>query len=176
MDINFICCSELLDAGIPEACLTSLGGCRNVYVTDACNVISVTETDGLITAIQMASGTQFYKFAFARDGATYTEDGVFSPQNGTYFYDQTVTFTVPKRELSKRQVLRLLVVKKLLFIVEDANGNFNLGGRYFGAEQTAHTSTTGAARADANNYVITINSQEPEQAPFIDPAIVPALI
>ncbi len=166
----------LLTGGILKDCANNLGGVKKIYITDFVNVLSVTETTGTLTAITMASGTVFYEFEFNKNTSTFGEVATVSLENGSLFYDQTVTLKIPRREVAKRNVLKLLMQKDLAVIVQDENGLYWYIGETNGANVTELPSESGTAKGDFNGYTITMKGQEPEQAPEVDSAIIAGLL
>ncbi len=166
----------LLTGGIAKDCDNNLGGVKKIYITDFVNVLTVTETTGTLTAITMASGTVFYDFEFNKNTSTFGEVATVSLENGSLFYDQTVTLKIPRREVSKRNTLKLLMQKDLAVIVLDSNDLYWYVGRTNGANVTELPSESGTAKGDFNGYTITIKGQEPEQAPEVDSTIIAGLL
>jgi hypothetical protein len=162
--------------GISLNCENNIGSLTNVYLTDYDNLVSVTETGGTVSAITMASASYFYEFEFNRNSATLQEDLNKSVEAGSAFFTQTVTMTIPKRDVAKRNVLKLLTQRDLAVIVKDANGIHWLIGRNDGGYLSEQTSTSGTAKADGSNYVLTIIAEELEMAPAIDSGIIAALL
>lgn len=166
----------LLNSGIPKGCDNNTGGVSKVYITDHENVLSVTAASGTITAFNMDSGTVFYEFVFNKNTSSFAENAIVSLENGSLFYEQIVTLVIPRREVSKRNVLALLMQKDLAVIVKDANGLYWYIGQFEGANVTELPSTTGVAKGDANAYTITITGSEPAQAQEVDESAVLTVI
>lgn len=166
----------LLTGGIAKNCDNNLGGVTKVYITDFENVTGVTAASGEISAFTMASGTQFYEFEFNKNTSSLAENAIVSLENGSLFYEQIVTLVIPRREVAKRNVLKLLMQKELAVIVKDQNGLYWYVGEANGANITELPSTSGTAKGDANAYTLTIRAEEPEQAQEVDEAAVTAVI
>lgn len=162
--------------GIDKTCENSIGGLSQVLLTDFDNITNVTETGGTVSAITMATASFFYEFNFNRNSATFAEDLTKDVTAGSAFFTQTVTMTIPRREVAKRNTLALLTQRDLGVIVKDANGLYWLVGRVEGAYLSEQASTSGTAKSDGNNYVLTLVAEELEQAPGIDGSIITALI
>ena len=167
---------NLLTAGIPKGCDNNIGGIQKLYIIDHDSVLSKTEVSGEITAISLASGTQFYEFAFNKNTSNFTDNATISQENQSLFYAQTVTLKIPRREVSKRNTLALLMQKDLDVIVLDQNGLYWYLGSQNGLRVSELPSESGTAKGDFNGYTITMVGEEPVQAYEVDSAIVPALI
>jgi hypothetical protein len=162
--------------GITLDCLNNIGGVVNVYLTDFENITSITQAGGTVSTIATASMTGFYEFEFNRNSASFTEELVKDVAGGSAFFNQTLTLTIPRREVRKRNVLSLLTQRDVAVIFKDSNGLYWYPGITEGMYLSAETTTTGAAKADPNNYVLTLFAEEEFMAPGVDPTIVPALI
>lgn len=150
-----------LTAGITLGCRDNVGGLKTMYITDFCNIASVTQTTG--DTISQISGTgTFYCFELIRTSSQHTETVNASLENGTVFYQgETVTYFA-KLEQAKRNILKTLAQsQRLAIVIEDNNGDYFYLGQTYGCFISAGTSVTGKALGDANGYNITFQYLEP---------------
>lgn len=172
-------CSTLLTGGIAKGCENNIGGVQKIYITDLCNVDTITAADGVISDINMITSSPvalFYEFSFNRNTSDFVENATVNVENGSLFYDQTVTLVIPRRESSKRNVLALLMQKDVAVIVKDQNGLYWYLGETNGLYVSELPSATGKAKGDLNGYTITLKGEEPAQAQEVDEAAVLAVI
>jgi hypothetical protein len=162
--------------GIEKDCLNNIGGVNKIYLTDFDNIISLSASGGTISTITMASASNFYEFEFNRESAVFTEDLVKDVTAGSALFEQTLEMTIPRRDVNKRNTLALLTQRDLAVIFRDSNGIFWYPGLEEGMYLSESTSTTGQAKADGSNYVLTLKGFEVERAPAVDPAIVGPLV
>jgi len=162
--------------GLSKGCENNVGGITKVYLTDLANITGVTESGGTVSVIGMAAMTSFYEFEFNRNSASFTEDLVKSVEAGSAVFEQTLSITIPKRDVAKRNTLALLTQRDLAVIFKDANGIYWYPGDVEGMYLSESTSTSGAAKADGSNYVLTLKGFEIERAPAVDPAIIAGLL
>lgn len=162
--------------GIAKNCDNNIGGLTHLYITDFDNVVSYTQSGGTVSAITMASASYFYEFAFNRNSATFTEDLVKSVEAGSALFEQTATVTIPRRDVAKRNTLALLTQRDLAVIVKDSNGLYWYPGAVEGMYLSESTSTSGTAKADGSNYVLTLKGFEQDRAYGVAPGIVAALV
>lgn len=162
--------------GIANDCENNMGGVTKLYLTDFDNVSSYTETGGTVSTITMASASYFYEFEFNRNSATFNEDLVKSVEAGSALFEQTVTVTIPRRDVAKRNTLALLTQRDLAVIVKDSNGHYWYPGEVEGMYLSESTSTSGTAKADGSNYVLTLKGFEVESAPVVDGSIITGLL
>lgn len=162
--------------GISGLCDNNVGGLTKLYLTDFDNVTGYTQSGGTVSAISMAAATKFYEFEFNRNSATYTEDLVKSVEAGSALFEQTITVTIPRRDVAKRNTLALLTQRDLAVIIKDSNGFFWYPGEVEGMYLSESTSTSGTAKADGSNYVLTLKGFEIDRAAAVAPGIVSGLL
>jgi hypothetical protein len=162
--------------GIAKDCANNIGGLTKVYLTDFDNITSFTQSGGTVSSIIMASASFFYEFEFNRNSATFTEDLVKSVEAGSALFEQTLTLTIPRRDVSKRNTLGLLTQRDLAVIIKDSNGLFWYPGEIEGMYLSESTSTSGTAKADGSNYVLTLKGFEQDRCSGVTAGIVAALV
>ena len=154
-----------LTLGRKEPCKDTVGGLKAVYFTDFGDYGTVTETDDEITDL---TGT-FTAFKYELKGNSSFEQAITSSrENGTTFFDQTLTLTLKKLSKEDNKELKLLAYGRPHVAVEDYNGNVFVMGLQHGAEVTGGTVSTGAAMADLSGYTLTLNAQEVKPANFVN--------
>jgi hypothetical protein len=147
-----------------------------VYLTDFDNITGFTQSGGTVSSISLAAASYFYEFEFNRNSATFTEDLVKSVEAGSALFEQTLSLTIPRRDVSKRNTLSLLTQRDLAVIIKDSNGLYWYPGAAEGIYLSESTSTTGTAKADGSNYVLTMKGFEQVRAYGVTPGIVTALV
>lgn len=161
-----------ISSGFVLGCRDNTGGIKNLYILSG-SITATNGTEGLITSIT-GSGT-FYKFELFRQTSNYSETINSTPENGTVFYEQSVTAVFFKLQSATRNKVKVLAQNPDLKIVVETNngasdgvGQFFLIGQDTGAQLVNGTSATGTAFGDLNGYTLTFTSQEPEPASEID--------
>lgn len=152
-----------LTAALPIDCLDKIGGIKTVYISGDFEYTSLTSdaTDG-ITALTGGTGT-FYEFQVPKSGASFTENFNISEENGTSFWEQTITIPIQHLSSAKREQIQLLSYNRASrVVVEDNNGVFWFIGISRGCTITAGTTTSGANVGEATGYNFTLTAQEPE--------------
>lgn len=162
--------------GIAKDCENNIGGLTKVYLTDFDNITGITQSGGTVSAITMAASTSFYEFEFNRNSATFTEDLVKSVEAGSALFEQTLTLTIPRRDVSKRNTLGLLTQRDLAVIIKDSNGIYWYPGQEEGVYLITTTSTSGTAKADGSNYVLTLKGFEEDRCSAVDSTIIAGLL
>lgn len=162
--------------GIAKDCENNIGGLTKLYITDFDNIVGLTSTGGTVSSITLATASNFYEFEFNRNSATFTEDLVKSVEAGSALFEQTITVTIPRRDVVKRNTLALLTQRDLAVIIKDSNGLYWYPGEVEGMYLSESTSTSGTAKADGSNYVLTLKGFEAERASSVASGIIAGLL
>ena len=126
-----------------------------------------TDTD----VIDSFGGTPTW-FKFDVKGTSSFEQTITSSrENGTTFYEQTLTLNFKKLSKQTHNEVKLLAYARPHVIVEDNNGNKFMMGLEYGAEVTGGSIATGAAMGDMSGYSLTFGAQEKIPANFVDATI-----
>jgi hypothetical protein len=165
-------------SGITFTCSSNTGGVQKIYLANFEDVTGYTESNSVVTQINMAAGATFHEFQFNRNTSSINEEATINLENGTTFYTQTITLVIPKREAAKRDKILVLAdgQPKLAVIVLDQNGLYWFAGLQNGAYLTANVTGSGVQKTDANGYNLTITGEEPKLAPEVDSTIIPGLL
>ena len=160
-----------LTKGRNEPCKDVVGGITAVYFADFGTLgepaYDVTDTD----VIDSFGGTPTW-FKFDVKGTSSFEQTVTSSrENGTTFYEQTLTLNFKKLSKQTHNEVKLLAYARPHVIVEDNNGNKFMMGLEYGAEVTGGSIATGAAMGDMSGYSLTFGAQEKIPANFVDATI-----
>ena len=162
-----------LTLGRKEPCKDVVGGLKNVYFVDYGGLGTVTLTDDEITNLTgttiggSANSLTAYKYEL-KGNSSFEQAITSSRENGTTFFDQTLTLTLKKLSKESNKELKLLAYGRPHVAVEDYNGNVFMMGLVHGAEVNGGTISTGAAMADLSGYTLTLNAQETLPANFMD--------
>lgn len=169
---------ENITEGVAKGCDNNMGGLTEIYITDLVNVQSVTETSGHITGFTMAGSPAavFYRFEFNKNTSSFEENEPINVENGSAYYEQKVMLTIPRRDVTKRNAIKVLAQRDLAIIVKDGNGIYWYVGKESGALLTELTSGSGVAKADGSKYTLTFIAEELEPAQTVAEAAVLAVI
>jgi len=157
-------CSNL-SSGQTIGCDNNLGGCKGFWVTEKSNItaIGLSSPGDEISTLTMSGS--LYEFEFNKGNLNYVESGEFNQQAGRDLYTQTVTLTLNRREKTKRDKLILLAQREnLIIVVKDMNDVIWYLGETNGMNLTTSVGGSGAAKNEANNYVLTFVGEEPSPA------------
>ncbi len=160
-----------LTKGRNEPCKDVVGGITAVYFADFGTLGAIgydlTDTD----VIDTIGGTpEWFKFE-VKGNSSFEQTITSSRENGTTFFDQTLSLTFKKMSKQTHNELKLISYARPHVVVEDNNGNKFMMGLEYGAEVNGGTIVTGAAMGDLSGYTLTMNAQEKVPANFIDATI-----
>jgi hypothetical protein len=159
----------LLTKGRALPCKTGVGGLKSVYFADYGTLGAITIASNEITAV--AGSPTVMQFDI-KGNSTLETAVTSSRENGTTFYESTLTLNFTFLEKDTQAEVQLLAVSRPHIFVEDYNGNYFLVGKEHGAELTSGTLSTGAAMADMSGYSLTFVAQEKAAPDFTAAAVV----
>lgn len=140
-------CREFFDF---ECCGYSVGGVRRVLVIDAKYVTGYTlDDDGAVTSV--ATSLPVWYELCLKDNVTLMDVTEDTTDAGTRFSVSLAAATYFMSQ-QNRNVIETLRRRRLVIIIEDRNGRYWLTGEDGAARVENIAGTTGAARADNNNY------------------------
>ena len=162
--------------GLTLDCRQGAGGVKKIYLTEFANVSTITSSSGQVSGITMSAGKKFWTVEVELEDAQFDENATVSIENGTTFYEQTLTFSVYKMTAKNRNIVRLLTQNRLMVIAQDADDVYHLLGETRAMHLTASASTTGKASGDKNGYNITLTGKEPLPSNTVASGIIAALL
>ena len=148
-------------------CRDGVGGVKAIYFTEFSNVASITSSSGTISSITMNSGKRFYLYECEPETAEASQKGTGSVENGTVFYEQSITFNLYKMNAKNRNILRNLIQNRLMAIVKLEDDTFVLFGEKRGINVTSQEDKTGKAMGDMIGSVVTLTAKEPLPANIV---------
>lgn len=153
-----------LTTGFTLDCRNSNGGIEAVYFTEIANKATLTSASGAISAFTLTTGKQFFKYELRKKTGLLEQNIQINNENGTVFYEQTLTIKLDKMETAKRNEILLLARTNLMAIVKDNNGKYWLVGETRGTLLSSGKGGTGTAFGDMNGFELTFVGEEPELA------------
>lgn len=163
----------VLTTGRTEPCRDAIGGIKAVYFMDFLED-AFTISAGEVTGIDVAV-TDVYKYELLADGNTFVESGGAPDQNsGTSIVTQTGTVVLKKQDTATANEINIIKKARPIAIYQFRHGNYLVQGVSDGTVVSLETAS-GGAKADFNGYTLTLTSEEPELAPYLDAATITAL-
>lgn len=153
-----------------------MGGIVEALIANYADVASVTAADGVISAITMASGKNFYKYNFARNTGSLSSNYTIDDTTGAKFVVSDLVLQFNRMEAAKRVEITALAEGELAVIVKDANGKYWYLGKDAAVVASAGDGLTGTARADRNGYAITLQDNSAEMPYEVSATIIAGLL
>lgn len=160
--------SCVLTGGYTLGCRDNIGGVQTVYIGEY-NGDDLTYSFTASNVIDAFGGAtvSFYTFEQEIETGSYTENGVFSTENGTSFYEETLSITLHRLDATLRNQILVLGQGKWRVIIKDQRGVYHLMGKQNPVRVSASTPGVGKAYGDLNGAVITFLGKEPEPAHIV---------
>lgn len=164
--------------GYEILCRDAVGGIEAVYITEFANVpqANIAASSGVITAMTCTSGKKFFTYQMEKENATYNNDITVSVENGTTFYQSSLTFTMKKMSASMKNNLKMLAQNRLIIIVKDNNGLYWVLGQTRGIDATDIKITSGKGFGDMSGSTITFSGKEPDFDNQLTASLITALL
>ena len=163
-----------LSIGRTLPCTSSVGGIKAFYVCSygTLGALTVSATTGELESI--AGTPTLYKYDV--EGSNGLEQAVTaSSENGSVFYEQTLTVTLKKLDKLTQFELTDLLKSRTHVFVEDYNSNYFLMGATNGVHSSGGSITTGQAYGDLSGFsALTFTAQEVLPAYFTVSTVVTA--
>jgi len=164
-----------LTQGYTLDCSDSYGGVKELHFIEFDNVVSITESAGVVTAITKATGKAFKKYQLIHQTADTEETATVSRENGTVEIKQSVKFPINKLSVSLRNELMLLIQNRLVCVAVDNNGTGWILGREFGLNVATVGAKSGIKLGERNGYEIALDGSEKVLAWKVDSSTISAL-
>lgn len=154
-------------AGITLDCESSLGGIKQVWITQYYNVKSVTVDDetNQISAITLEADAKWYNYQFRKGTGSLTSTLNVDETAGTNYVNNELALVFTKMETKKRIEIAALSIGQLVVVVEDSNGKYWFLGKDDYVSASAGTGVTGTAKGDQNAYTLTL-ATDSESYPY----------
>ncbi len=150
-----------------EPCKSSVAGLKAVYFVNYGDTgldvtFDVTDTD-VIDSL----GTAVAAYKYDLKGTSSFEQAITaSRDNGTTFFEQTLTLSLKKLTKEDNKELKLLCYGRPHVIVETNQGELFYAGREHGMDVNGGTVANGAALGDFVGYTLTLAGSEKAPANF----------
>lgn len=150
-----------LTSGFTIPCRDAVSGVKRLLITEWSNIESSTSSNGVITALTLTNGKQFWVYELAEGVCKAMNKQIVSVENGTNYNEQTIDFKLHKVQAASRNEILLLSQNDLAVIYEGRDGNYHLYGEESGLKLTESTEDAGQAIGDFNGYDIKLAGTQP---------------
>ena len=163
-------------SGLAKDCAANMGGIVEVMIANFADVTGVTITDGVVSAVTMATDAKFKKYSFAKNTGSLTSTYNIDAASGVKYVTSDLLLQFNRMETSKRVEITALSLGDLAVIVKDANGKYWYLGKDEPVNASAGDGQTGTARGDANRYTITLQDESLEMPYEVDETIISSIV
>lgn len=163
-------------SGLARDCNSNMGGIIEALIAPFDDVTAVTITDGVISAITMASSKKFKKYNFNKNTGNLTSTYNIDPASGVRYVTSDLLLLFNRMETTKRVEITALAMSDLAVIVKDANGKYWYLGKDEPVNASAADGQTGTARGDVNRYSITLQDTSLEMPYEVADSVIEGLL
>ena len=148
---------------VSKSCDNNIGGIVEIALYDAEDVTTITQTNGVVSAMTLSTGSAGQLFYIKRNTSNFTEEAAIDLVNGSSFVTQTINLMFHRREASKSYAIQLLGEgqRDLVAVVKDSNGLYWV---FNDLQLSAVGEGSGTAKADGSKYSITLLSEATDYA------------
>ncbi len=163
---------------IAKGCDNNTGGIKAIYIAPTEYVSGATLVNGTITGITMSGASKFTSIYFNKNSANYIEDGPNNLEAGSFVNSITLTLTIPRREVAKRNAISLIASgqRDVKLILLDFNGLYWYMGYENSANLTLIGEGSGSAKADGSKYSLTFLAEETQLMPEVSSGIISGIV
>lgn len=145
-----------------SGCKTGVGGVNAFYITNSSNVTAITESNSLITQIDMSGTSKFYEFKPNKKSSNWMQSSLDSASGNIVPFEQTATMVFSKNQSYDINTIKLLATGYFSVIVEEKGGNYYLlnGTDNEGLELVSGTEfQSGTVVSDSNAWTIVLKAE-----------------
>lgn len=146
-------------------CKTGIGGIKHIYVANYNLVTWDAIVSGAVAGVTGA--TSFYRITPAKNSGSMVQTITSSVENGTIYFSQLVTLTLPVLSATDNANLYEIMKGRTSVIVHDSNDNLLIMGYSEGVEISGGEISTGTAKGDLNGYSLQLMAEEKLPAPHL---------
>lgn len=164
-------CNSYITGAQGLSCRNSTGGLKNIFIFEIGDNLTLTSGTEGISAIAAPAATDLYEWKLPRATSNFQEVINASTENGSLFYESTLTFSLLGLTQEKQDELKLLAANPAVrLIIEDNSGNYWFMGKANGADVQTSTLTTGTGFGDKTGYEVVMMAMEPSGVEKLDVA------
>jgi hypothetical protein len=160
-----------------RTCTNGKGGIKSVLLFPLGNVTNSVILAGTneVTTLTVSGETFLYKLK--SNLSSYTAPIKVDKNNGTLFYEQSLSMIIASDNKELRSEIHLLAQNEVVCLVENADGSIVALGFGEGLQiADANEYTSGVLKGDRRGHVIVLNGMENDEVPDVDPNIYATLL
>lgn len=158
-----------------RTCTNGKGGIKSVLLFPLGNISNSVITLNEVTTLTVTGETFLYKLK--SNLSSYTAPIKVNKDNGTLFYEQSLSMILASDNKELRSEIHLLAQNEVACLVENADGSIVALGFGEGLQiADANEYSSGVLKGDRKGHVLVLNGMENDEVPDVDPAIYAALL
>ena len=158
-----------------RTCTNGKGGIKSVLLFPLGNIATSHITANEVDILTVTGETFLYKLK--SNLSSYTAPIKVNKDNGTLFYEQSLSMILASDSKELRSEIHLLAQNEVCCLVENADGTIVALGFGEGLQiADANEYTSGALKGDRKGHVLVLNGMENDEVPDVDPSIYTALL
>ena len=158
-----------------RTCTNGKGGIKSVLLFPLGNIATSNITLNEVTTLTVTGETFLYKLK--SNLSSYTAPIKVDKNNGTLFYEQSLSMILASDNKELRSEIHLLAQNEVVCLVENADGSIVALGFGEGLQiADANEYTSGVLKGDRRGHVIVLNGMENDEVPDVDPAVYATLL
>lgn len=158
-----------------RTCTNGKGGIKSVILFPLGNVSASTITNNEVTSLTVTG--EVFQYKLKSNLSSYTAPIQVNKDNGTLWYNQTLTMILASDTKELRSEIHLLAQNEVVCIVEKASGEYVALGFGEGlqiADGSAYGS--GTVKSDRNGHDLVLTGMENDEVPDVDASVVATLL
>ena len=158
-----------------RTCTNGKGGIKSVLLFPLGNIATSHITANEVDILTVTGETFLYKLK--SNLSSYTAPIKVNKDNGTLFYEQSLSMILASDSKELRSEIHLLAQNEVACLVENADGTIVALGFGEGLQiADANEYTSGVLKGDRKGHVLVLNGMENDEVPDVDPSIFTALL
>ena len=158
-----------------RTCTNGKGGIKSVLLFPLGNIATSNITLNEVTTLTVTGETFLYKLK--SNLSSYTAPIKVNKDNGTLFYEQSLSMILASDSKELRSEIHLLAQNEVACLVENADGSIVALGFGEGLQiADANEYTSGVLKGDRKGHVLVLNGMENDEVPDVAPGVYTALL
>ena len=158
-----------------RVCTNGKGGIKSVLIFPVSNIINSAVVSNEITTLTVSGET--FRYKLKSNLSSYTAPVKVNKDNGTLFYEESLSMFLASVTKELRAQLHLLAQNLVVALVENADGSIVALGFGEGLQVAdANEYTSGVLKGDRKGHVIVLNGMENDEVPDVSPGVYAALL
>lgn len=153
-----------------RTCTNGKGGIKSVLLFPFDNIANSAVVGNEVTTLTVNG--EVFNYKLKSNLSSYTAPIKVNKDNGTLFYEQSLSMIIASDSKELRSEIHLLAQNLVVCLVENADGTIVALGFGEGLQVAdANEYTSGVLKSDRKGHVIVLNGMENDEVPDVDPAV-----